>query len=757
MSASGGSSSGEELDLAGGEGGSDNDLAAPAKPPTHRLRGKTSGNSSGRAAGSSASRAHPPPSAAASEINEGACFVCEEIVEAGGGPFFHYRGRPLHRQCSAAIRSHCRLISSDPPLRRKVDAEFWNDPQAWRARIRPLVCEPGKRRTETQRRMIQRSFNERFAEKVEQQRMMQLNLTHYIAYTTFWDRIDASRAEEQFWALVDDQSEEENSDGEVVVWVKDNRVKATTRGTRRGKRSMESGDDEPPPKSRKRGKPDKYNDFGDNDSDDDKDDSDFSMCDGEGDSKRGRATPRAKRSNSRPHGPPADGRAPRTSPRTMLGSAKKNEQHNGQVLLLRAKDELTKMAKREYEDISGPKSVSKMLKKKVNLVPKDQLGLLDLDAEVVMSDLDTKLLKPMAELLNDLPNLPLKDVAARRSQVEALVRDKDSLLEPGRQLIAAITYMKNSNKEIARKDTAAERYKVDRLQAKLQNGGYGKTYARTVSTAYWRESDPASDELPSFVDLNADALRFDTTMVNRFAAPGAPHSFMAFALACKETGAAAIEEKSKDIKKVIKKKGWRSAMCKVEGLLGWTDDFVFQDARAYADEKGGEGWVLGLKANVWRFAAGDVHMPGVAQFFLPIDGDMTLSVFAIAPLLAEGIGVGDLHSFLESPSGAQFVKEHASIFQVKLKQGVYIPFGFVAVPLYCQPLKEADDKEMIGTALHLPIFSPQLASALPEPVWNSVISFNQKFLNKVKDSRPWASRHQIFERFVSAATAKTSS
>lgn len=75
-------------------------------------------------------------------------------------------------------------------------------------------------------------------------------------------------------------------------------------------------------------------------------------------------------------------------------------------------------------------------------------------------------------------------------------------------------------------------------------------------------------------------------------------------------------------------------------------------------------------------------MPGVACLVASLGVDMTLSVFKAGPLLEEGLALPDLRGFLETPTGAEYVKENSQIVTIAGGCSIYLPFGLVPILSY---------------------------------------------------------------------------
>lgn len=70
-------------------------------------------------------------------------------------------------------------------------------------------------------------------------------------------------------------------------------------------------------------------------------------------------------------------------------------------------------------------------------------------------------------------------------------------------------------------------------------------------------------------------------------------------------------------------------------------------------------------------------------------------VFPINKLLEQGISMNDLHSFLETPTGTNFMEASCIVLPLLVGVVAWIPVGFAVVP-FVMDLPSKDDKQKVG-------------------------------------------------------------
>lgn len=97
-----------------------------------------------------------------------------------------------------------------------------------------------------------------------------------------------------------------------------------------------------------------------------------------------------------------------------------------------------------------------------------------------------------------------------------------------------------------------------------------------------------------------------------------------------------------------------------------------------------------MKPWVWRFAASDAPMPGVAQAVMPLESDLVAVVLEATFVTNAGVSASDLRAFLDSPAGLEQLMDDGAVFEVKQRQVLWVPCGALAVYVYMPEGKEAE-------------------------------------------------------------------
>ena len=66
---------------------------------------------------------------------------------------------------------------------------------------------------------------------------------------------------------------------------------------------------------------------------------------------------------------------------------------------------------------------------------------------------------------------------------------------------------------------------------------------------------------------------------------------------------------------------------------------------------------------------------------MPCDVCVHVTLLPIRDLGVKGIVMGDVAAFLETPSGDKFFWEHGKVVHVTPNNALYIPHGFLPLPL----------------------------------------------------------------------------
>lgn len=193
---------------------------------------------------------------------------------------------------------------------------------------------------------------------------------------------------------------------------------------------------------------------------------------------------------------------------------------------------------------------------------------------------------------------------------------------------------------------------------------------------------------------------------------------------------------------------WTGLLCVVEGK--WGDDFKFDKDvpelkdLLYTKDAGGSAWLNVCKANHWRFGPNCHPLAGFAQFISCLTAAMYIITLPIQPLIGQGIALPDLASFLETERGATFCKAHVKTWAVDVGDVLFVPNGFLAIPLFSNP----DVKQSWGHLWSFPVFQKGWANAMSPECKRSLADFHRPHFNDNAGRRMWKQRAETFEQYM---------
>lgn len=351
---------------------------------------------------------------------------------------------------------------------------------------------------------------------------MRVNMTHYVSYRMFFDRLIEQQAEAVFWAQVENQgSDMENSDNEATVWIKDNQraTESTSRKTthitdvdNEATTTTTTGDSclATPSSMRKRRCQHA----------DDMDDDDDDALDHDGDGTNDMLDPPTRRSFSCKKA--ADNKAnladhtarKRAKSAAPTYASTPDAGAKRQVDMRMMKNDLKKDVLKACADAAGPKSVYTILDKKMKGCDTSKLQLLDLDGAKILSDMKEKLIDPLETMRLNMQSLPLKGVEKTKNDLNQLLADMPTLVGLAQEIVEAIKFFHKEDAKETKKVTMAKKYVVERLCKNLMIGDWGKETSKVVSgTVAKLRSDENDGPPPNLVKFDCTDADFIHTRV----------------------------------------------------------------------------------------------------------------------------------------------------------------------------------------------------------------------------------------------------
>jgi hypothetical protein len=175
---------------------------------------------------------------------------------------------------------------------------------------------------------------------------------------------------------------------------------------------------------------------------------------------------------------------------------------------------------------------------------------------------------------------------------------------------------------------------------------------------------------------------------------------------------------------------------------------------------GNEPWLAVHKAGAYRYGAGATPLPGVGCLIWP--GTLAshyVLLLPVKPILANGIALRDVKSFLETESGLKFLKDHCVVVPFAIGAVLYVPYGYVYLPLFydtastegsLKTMKNKKKELTFDTHLVFSIFAPQLAKDLDLDVWTAIVSSTMEVFSKKPADKLWVGRKSYYDTFLDA-------
>ena len=302
---------------------------------------------------------------------------------------------------------------------------------------------------------------------------------------------------------------------------------------------------------------------------------------------------------------------------------------------------------------------------------------------------------------------------------------------------------------------------MDKIAKMLVAGNHGAHFAKWVAAGLHRvqSGESAMEEPPAWFKVCAE---FEATGVCVVAAPAAAAGDEGEndTRAAADTGGLsawmekwmgdnqdAVDKKRHEIEKVVAKKNWKSGLAKIDCVLQQEDlpPWGFECSGDYHDDPGAAPWLLGVRPHTWRFGAADIPLQGLGQCVVGLTTSILVCCFDLVPLWEQhGVCVGDLSSFLESPTGRLYTTEHAVLFMLPENGVAWIPYGFAATFVFA-PAKEEETSPPLGFVMLWSVFDAGMASTMVEGLWKNVAGMHKKHLEKNGASKIYGSRNDLFK------------
>ena len=292
----------------------------------------------------------------------------------------------------------------------------------------------------------------------------------------------------------------------------------------------------------------------------------------------------------------------------------------------------------------------------------------------------------------------------------------------------------------------AQRYSVDKRVKTLVAGKFGKYFAKWVGKQLFDLND-RHDKNPGdlwivnpddcdTMELNPDT--FDHQKPALYDHPG--HKFCQLMQELQTATQASVVASLAEMKTVLNE---NKAMPGALGPLAhaapeWGQEFF--GAVDSVSKSGGEPWLVGMRKNMRRFGPAAFPVPGIATCYQALDHPQHIILIKGEHLLKQGIVFANMESFIEGDHKMEWLKKHGNMILLAAQSYVYIPFGWLAIPLHFVMKDEEKPEHTFGWAV--PLFVEEWFQELAPEVRIAIKVLNEAHFKK-QNTTFWKDRSDL--------------
>lgn len=330
--------------------------------------------------------------------------------------------------------------------------------------------------------------------------------------------------------------------------------------------------------------------------------------------------------------------------------------------------------------------------------------------------------------------------------------------------------MANLHKKSEKSNKSSVYYRRRRLAERLTAGGWPEEFSKKLSVRQEIDVGSQCEDLainPEGADLNKPILWTDEPAMIKEAcleddAAARGQSFMKV-LAGVRSDIAGLSDKKENLEKFLADNSHGGTMSRVDGTMEKLASLKpFAEAELLM-EAGASPWLTVVRPWAWRWGASVWPLPGMGAIIVPLESECVKMRCLLAPaaeILATGVSLQDMHTFLDTPSGLELAAKHMHIIKVSARSSLWVPYGYICIPLVSVPLLKGGgegDGSVFGMRL---VYNPTLTSLgqkLDTSVWTAMQTMNDTHthLTKVEEKKAWRDRSQYFKAVCTAILRAT--
>ena len=181
------------------------------------------------------------------------------------------------------------------------------------------------------------------------------------------------------------------------------------------------------------------------------------------------------------------------------------------------------------------------------------------------------------------------------------------------------------------------------------------------------------------------------------------------------------------------------------------------EAFGYKDEElkiNSAPWILSIRKSGARHGPAQIPMPGVAHIYYNCgEHSVMVFLFPVANVLAMGISLPDLFTFVDTKHGQKYLEDDAISFVLRPGHACYYPYGFIPVVAFYEPPSKKvgrknveDEGVVLADLLCYPILVRSLLQGLPASTMHAIEKLNADHHATKGNMRMWVTRATLFNK-----------
>lgn len=735
------------------------------------------------------------------------CWLCGLNVE---GPTKHLFSKLFHAgPCHNAVKCYRRYMAGNAAALEAADKQMvTGNGEAWRAEVRPLLAEPGKRSITARRalktKIIEESRAYQQMEEVEDQIIF--NKAMYKAYKRQHCDMSSEAASSDFEDQLRKQDACHSTRTEARVSVTERRLRKVkghssssiqqthfaatfTSDVGAGMLAADDGSNATPRPSRHQRRsrsPRGGRDPGSRGRSKSRDRRHARSRDRRRDHRRSASaspkprTPASARSSAKAHAqrrPASDSdedvcgdegapsRLSRASPAApgsasaSAASAPSSARGNGSSTSLSSLDFLVERTRlkalidKHLIELSGLKSIPNKLRASVDKVDQEDIEALATPPSEALSKVDLARMT-LETLRKEADKLKIANIVEFATKTDEAIDSLNAGIQICADVFAAVDYAVNLAAKEQKKGRNQNMYARLRVQNKLERvGGFGPLQAKALMLKVGASNQDG---------MKGD-FKFDEVRHWDGSTPFGASVKKIFDDALQE-GLTVFNEKKQSLAAAMTTKPtWGSSQSKLPEVK-FESMNTLSDIPLFSNDPGAAAWLVALRQWHWRHGPQAVPLPGLPSFWHNKSDrmDIVIQLFPCDGILSKGIAPGDLKQFLETTTGQSFFDEKGDAVLLAPGHSLFTPCGMLASPVACFDLDSKLTEVQRRTyyqenafLVHLPVLAKAATASTAASTLQAICDLNYAYLSKHSTTKLWGERYTAVQEWATAVGATT--